>query len=81
MPTISTSLSEEAILISSLIWALLKDILSLARNPGSKWPTDEENANTAKCLTTYMTQKSAEKGISQVKKKPTWNTANGCFLD
>lgn len=81
MPTISTSLSEEAILISSLVWALLKDILSLARNPGSKWPIDEENANTAKCLTTYMTQKSAEKGISQVKKNQPETLQTEFFLD
>lgn len=42
-PTISTSLSEEAILISSLSGALPTDVLSLARNPGSKWPASRSS--------------------------------------
>lgn len=49
-PTISTSLSEEAILISSLRGALPVDVLSLARNPGSKWPEREGRKNKLNSL-------------------------------
>lgn len=49
-PTISTSLSEEVMLISSLIWVLPGEGLSLARKPGSKRPTRGTNAHTHNML-------------------------------
>jgi len=80
-PTISTSLSEEAILISSLIWGLPEEVLSLARKPGSKWPVDGGKCKYSQCLTAYTTEKSAGKGISQAKKKRLKHWDWKIFLD